>query len=202
MNNPIKSRRSNRPAYTEENAMRFKPVFDYCIKAYREEGKKQNIWLNPETLCLSLSTYQNRISEALRFLCDQDIPNSPYKTNDYIMFRNLVRFKQHLDLKDRTRMGILIKFRDVGIPLNPETDIVIESESYIGQSKELNKQELFKLKIQEFFDNPAINILELRGVGELGRFLTPEDIVWVENTFNDVDIMCEVRRDYIKAMKG
>lgn len=196
----IASGRRTRASYTEENALRFKPIFDCCIRDENEKGKRLNRWLNPASLNLTLATYHNRISEALRWLMDFDLPNSLYKKLDYIQFRNKVNFKKRVSPSDQETWGVMIEYRKVGYILNPETDMIVVSDADKEQSGNLGA-ELYKQKIDEFFNDTGTKFLDLKGIEQIGKVLNATDIAWIKETFESVDIAYEVGSTFIKAIK-
>lgn len=189
-----------RASYNEDNALRFKGIFDKCIDNEYINGKKLNLWLDPMTLNLSLVTYHHRISEALKYLVENPIRGSKYTQDDYAKLRGKIHFKKQLGINNSWGIAIIYR-RSHLLKVNPDKDVVV-----IGNADDIEdatevKSEKWKLEIHDYLENENRQILEIIGVENLGKLLNDDDIRWIKDTFESADIHYEVSNTFIKAIK-
>ena len=158
----IKKRRA---ALNPINALRFLKIFLECLDRLTSQKEPQDLIITESNM--SFKTLQNRLNEALFYLCNFDISNFPcsYTNRDFNRLRASIRFLNENITQDAFPIKIRVHFR-------------LPQEDQIFFSTDWQKE------ILDFINTPCLELKEV----QLTR-TTPDVKDWITLTLQDKGIL-------------
>lgn len=196
-----------RHTYSRANTKRFKDIIDKCI------NKKTDEFISAESQGVSVLTLRHRISEALLWLCNNDVEDSSLKKEDYIQIRpflkttpvsygnkpgillswKVAKFNKALQNKVKARDN-LIEAKSVSVP---------NQISRLSVSQDSNKNLHWKDRVIAFITDESAVILDLSKPEDFRNIpLSEIDVEWLATTFSKGGLEFEVEEFSIRAVKG
>jgi len=168
-----------------KNAQKYLTFF---IHALDTMGQKE-LFVSAEKAGYRVETLQNRLAEALRFLTIQPMEGCKYKPQDFLNLKSKVKFYK---VQYGNELGVIMRYTKVGISID---------ESIVSLDTNINSDPLWKIKVNDFINDPSARHLALEGTQQLGCMLGPDDIEWVKRTFIQLEIEHVVDSHKINALK-
>lgn len=171
----------------KNNALKYLPFF---IRALDTFGGKE-LFVSADAMGYLVSTLQNRMAEALKFLTIVELASEQckYKPVDFQKLRRAVKF---YNVSFNGQNGVVMRYVRTGISIEDSiTDIGMES----------NATPLWRVQVDKFLNDDTVKHIHIEGTSQMGVLLNTTDVEWLQRTFTQLDIEYEVSPAMIKAIK-
>lgn len=169
-----------------EIGMMFKAFYDIAL----DSGMTAEPFFDVSKVNYQLSTLQNRMSESLRYLTLVEIQGSKYTRADYIKLKTRCKL---FKFEFNGRQGIVLRYTKIGAI----TDASIEIINTITD----NGLPLWRVKLNEFLDDPKMTYLELSTTTMLGSSLSADDRAYIARTFDSAELTWEFVGEGFKVLR-